>query len=77
MLQSGRENHAALRSLANKHRPFVLNADKVDNLLLKRLVVPSVAKPLIAEAIVISHAQRESSATGVEESTLEAEAAKV
>ena len=48
MLQHRWEEHPALRFLAKQHRPVVLNSDKVDELLLKKL--PSAPRSTTAAA---------------------------
>jgi hypothetical protein len=40
MLQHGWEQHTALRFLAQRHRPSVLDPDRVSELLLKKLPTP-------------------------------------
>jgi len=45
MLQQGWDQHPALRFLAKHHHPVVLNRDKVDELLLKKLPSPPPSRP--------------------------------
>jgi DNA replication ATP-dependent helicase Dna2 len=49
MLQRGWEDHPALRFLAKRHRPIVLNRDSVAKLLLTKLPSPPPTRPTVSQ----------------------------